>query len=261
MKRLLGVAPTHVEAIIKVDPGDRSTGVPEHWHEDTSVAIITQLPGEQWINGATFEPEIEKPVREWRVTQAWTAHKPDGGRTISLVDVENPTTWRQGETGLVPQLVGDLPDPMIVAICVEWGHFRERLREEELAEEQWEREALNHERGIIDLDGPEGGRYWLVTTEHEPEHPDAHAAAVQARATGSVGATYNDATVTAYVPGGTDKLEMVIGFLRKHGEHLLGDDPDSYMLSRYDFLLLEAGIKPQSAEAGALWRQHGPVAS
>ena len=56
---------------------------------------------------------------------------------------------------------------------------------------------------LIDLGGPEGGRYWRVTTGQSADHPDAHAAAVHARATGSVGATYNDVTVErAEAPAG-----------------------------------------------------------
>ena len=48
---------------------------------------------------------------------------------------------------------------------------------------------------LIDLGGPEGGRYWRVTTGQSADHPDAQSAAVHARVTGSVGATYNDVTV------------------------------------------------------------------
>lgn len=50
---------------------------------------------------------------------------------------------------------------------------------------------------IIDLGGPDGGRFWRVTTGQAVDHPDAHSAAVHARVTGSVGASYNDATVEA----------------------------------------------------------------
>lgn len=51
---------------------------------------------------------------------------------------------------------------------------------------------------IIDLGGPDGGRFWLVTSDHEAEHPDAQSAAVHARATGSVGCIYNGAHVTRH---------------------------------------------------------------
>lgn len=45
---------------------------------------------------------------------------------------------------------------------------------------------------VVDLGEPEGGRYWVVTSGHAPDHPNAIAAAVNARATGSVGATFED---------------------------------------------------------------------
>lgn len=48
---------------------------------------------------------------------------------------------------------------------------------------------------IIDLGGPDGGRYWRVVSDHTVDHPDARRAAVMARATGSLGCTYNDAGV------------------------------------------------------------------
>lgn len=51
---------------------------------------------------------------------------------------------------------------------------------------------------IIDLGGPDGGRYWLVTSDHDADHPDALNAAVHARATGSVGCAYNGATVESH---------------------------------------------------------------
>lgn len=50
-------------------------------------------------------------------------------------------------------------------------------------------------RAVIDLGGPEGGRYWVVVSGHSVNHEDARAAAVHARMTGSVGATYNEARV------------------------------------------------------------------
>jgi hypothetical protein len=48
---------------------------------------------------------------------------------------------------------------------------------------------------IVDLGGPDGGRFWRVTTGEPADHPDAQAAAVHARVTGSVGCTYNGVTV------------------------------------------------------------------
>lgn len=54
---------------------------------------------------------------------------------------------------------------------------------------------MTNEDRIIDLGGPDGGRFWRVTSDHPVDHPDAHAAAVMARVTGSVGSTYNDVTV------------------------------------------------------------------
>lgn len=47
---------------------------------------------------------------------------------------------------------------------------------------------------VIDLGGV-GARYWRVVSDHGADHPDARAAAVHARATGSVGCTYNGAKV------------------------------------------------------------------
>ena len=51
------------------------------------------------------------------------------------------------------------------------------------------------DEAVIDIGGPKPSRYWRVTSDHPPAHPDAHAAAVHARLTGSVGCTYNDVTV------------------------------------------------------------------
>lgn len=48
---------------------------------------------------------------------------------------------------------------------------------------------------IIDLGGPVGSRFWRITSGHVASHADAHAAAVMARVTGSVGSSYNDAVV------------------------------------------------------------------
>lgn len=48
---------------------------------------------------------------------------------------------------------------------------------------------------LIDLGGPEGGRYWRVVSDHPVDHRDARAAAAYARVTGSVGASYNGAEV------------------------------------------------------------------
>lgn len=48
---------------------------------------------------------------------------------------------------------------------------------------------------IVDLGAPEGGRYWRVTTGEPADHPDAQHAAVMARVTGSVGASYNGVRV------------------------------------------------------------------
>ena len=48
---------------------------------------------------------------------------------------------------------------------------------------------------ILDLGGPDGGRYWRVVSDHAVDDPDVRAAAVHARVTGSVGCTYNDARV------------------------------------------------------------------
>lgn len=64
--------------------------------------------------------------------------------------------------------------------------------------DQREREAVaaaKARRQVIDLGGPDGGRFWRVVSEHSPQHPDAVSAAIYARATGSVGCTYNDAKV------------------------------------------------------------------
>lgn len=56
-------------------------------------------------------------------------------------------------------------------------------------------------RPIVDLGGPDGGRYWQVVTEGvRADHEDAQAAAVHARATGSVGATYNGVKVERFEP-------------------------------------------------------------
>lgn len=44
---------------------------------------------------------------------------------------------------------------------------------------------------IVDLGGPDGGRFWRVTSGHSANHPNARDAAVMARVTGSVGATSN----------------------------------------------------------------------
>lgn len=51
------------------------------------------------------------------------------------------------------------------------------------------------ERKIIDLGGPDGGRYWRVVSGPAADDPFARAAAVQARLTGSQGATVNGACV------------------------------------------------------------------
>lgn len=64
---------------------------------------------------------------------------------------------------------------------------------------------------IIDLGGPEGGRYWRVVSGHPVDHPDAQSAAVHARATGSVGATYNDVKVERVDPE-KDKLVKAIEY-------------------------------------------------
>jgi hypothetical protein len=52
---------------------------------------------------------------------------------------------------------------------------------------------------VIDLGGPDGGRYWRVVSDHGVDDPDAQNAAIHARATGSVGCTYNDAKVERLV--------------------------------------------------------------
>jgi hypothetical protein len=64
--------------------------------------------------------------------------------------------------------------------------------------DQRERDAVaaaKARRAVIDLGGPDGGRFWRVVSEHTTAHSDAISAAVYARATGSTGATYNDAKV------------------------------------------------------------------
>lgn len=48
---------------------------------------------------------------------------------------------------------------------------------------------------IVDLEGPEASRYWRVVSDHAADHPDARAAAIHARATGSVGCTHNGVEV------------------------------------------------------------------
>lgn len=48
---------------------------------------------------------------------------------------------------------------------------------------------------VIDLGGPDGGRFWRITSGHVATDKDAHAAAVMARVTGSVGASVNAAVV------------------------------------------------------------------
>lgn len=50
-------------------------------------------------------------------------------------------------------------------------------------------------RPMIDLGGPDGGRFWWVVSDHTADDPDARSAAVYARCTGSVGGTYNEARV------------------------------------------------------------------
>lgn len=54
---------------------------------------------------------------------------------------------------------------------------------------------------VIDMGGPGGpGRRWRVVTDHPTDDSDVRNAAVHARVTGSVGCTYNDATVTRAAP-------------------------------------------------------------
>lgn len=64
---------------------------------------------------------------------------------------------------------------------------------------------------LIDLGGPTGGRWWRVTSDHTADHPDAQSAAVHARVTGSVGATYNDVTVArSDAPEGLEEQELTL---------------------------------------------------
>lgn len=51
------------------------------------------------------------------------------------------------------------------------------------------------ERKILDLGGPDRGRYWRVVSDHAVDDPDVRSAAIYARVTGSVGCTYNGAEV------------------------------------------------------------------
>lgn len=50
-------------------------------------------------------------------------------------------------------------------------------------------------RPMIDLGGPDGGRFWWVISGDNSDDGDARRAAIFARCSGSVGGTYNDAVV------------------------------------------------------------------
>lgn len=48
---------------------------------------------------------------------------------------------------------------------------------------------------VVDLGGPDGGRYWRIVSALALDHEDVRSAAVNGRLTGSVGCTYNEAEV------------------------------------------------------------------
>jgi hypothetical protein len=75
---------------------------------------------------------------------------------------------------------------------------------------------------VIDLGGPEGGRYWMVVSDHAADDPDARSAAVHARLTGSVGCTYNDAKVERWSPqlGAVAALDARIATEQEHDRAL-----------------------------------------
>ncbi len=73
---------------------------------------------------------------------------------------------------------------------------RRELDEEGLAELEAELAEQNaSDPHLVDLGGPDSGRYWRVTSGHLATHPDALHAAALARVTGSRGATSNEVTV------------------------------------------------------------------
>lgn len=78
---------------------------------------------------------------------------------------------------------------------------RREMLEEGLVEHEAELAELKanaHIINIVDLGGPDGGRYWKVTSGHLANHPDALHAAALARVTGSRGATADEVTVEAF---------------------------------------------------------------
>lgn len=124
---------------------------------------------------------------------------------------------------------------------------------------------------IIDLGGPEGGRYWRVLTDHAVDHPDAQAAAVHAAMTGSVGCTYNDAQVErASLPGvDVDQRERELATAaRRRQDDGTGDyvtnppqTPSGYMLGVRGVELLaqsslEASQRRRARRRGMTWRDH-----